>query len=106
SLTRAAGATLMLSGNNGAVNTTTNQVVVQAQPALTGAGANAILPYALVTDSGGTDFATTSGTAPAINLVHFSTYSTGSINSAAAGSVYKMTGSETLTTNPSLNGLL
>lgn len=106
SLTRSAGASLVVNGANGAINTTTNQLVVQALPSLTGSGANAILPYAIVADAGGTDFLTTTGTAPNVNLIHFANYSTGGINTAAGGSVYRMTTNETLTTNTSLNALL
>ncbi|HEY5314876.1 MAG TPA: autotransporter-associated beta strand repeat-containing protein, partial [Pirellulales bacterium] len=87
-----------------------NQVAFIAAPTETGAGANAILPYATVTSSGGqVDLATLSGTSNA--LVAFSNYSTGNINSAAVGSDYLLDGNlspspQTLTSSRSFNAIL
>ena len=84
-----------------------NQIVLQSQPTLTGTTGNQILPYALVASTGTplADFATIAGSAP-FNLLRFNNYTTGGINAAATGSVYKETANETLTANVSLNGLL
>ncbi len=101
---------LAVSGSGTAILEAPNQLLFTNAPGLTtGAAGSGILPYALVTGpaAGGTDFATVSGS----NLVRFTNYTTalvnGGINTAAnTGTVYKEIGSEALTGNVSLNGLL
>ena len=115
SWTAAAGTTADFNGNTvdiGAAQpagTSSNQIILQAQPTLIGSGANAILPNALIglANSAIVDFATTTGSAPTINVVPFSNYSTAAdINSAAPGSIYKLTTSQTLTSSLSLGAVL
>ena len=84
--------------------TTTNQVVFANNPTalLVGSAGNQILPFALVTQvTVGTDFATTVATNSIFNLIHFANYNTSAnINSAAAGSIFKLTSA---TTNAEIN---
>ncbi len=106
----------------GTVTLAGNQLIFTSVPTLTGTTGNAILPYAYVTSAGTTpttttDFATygTGASTTAANnaapnqlgIARFDNYSTGAINSATTGTVYKMTTVQTLSvSNVSLNGIL
>ncbi len=100
----------------GTVTLAGNQLIFTSVPTLTGTTGNTILPYAYVTSAGttpttATDFATygtgastvatNNGGAPnQLGIARFDNYSSGAINSATTGTVYKMTANQTLTTVP------
>ena len=107
SLVRTAGATVDFNSQVVDFGTTNanNVLTFTAAPAQSGAGTNAILPYAEVTGTGGFDFATMTGT----NLVRFSNYVTATdVNLLPTGATVKLTPAtlSTLTASQTFNAVM